>query len=122
MASRLPVVAVVGGGFAGTVLALRLQGAARVVLFEPGTPGPGLAYGTESPEHLLNVPAGGMSLWPERPGDFAEWLVRQPGAHAAPAGGGRLRTPLPAWAVPAHGLAEGGLGGAGAGRLRRRPG
>lgn len=93
MASSLPVVAVVGGGFAGTVLALRLQGAARVVLFEPGTPGPGLAYGTESPEHLLNVPAGGMSLWPERPADFAEWLARQPEAPAAPAGGGPVFAP-----------------------------
>lgn len=95
MTSSLPVVAVVGGGFAGTALALRLQGAARVLLFEPGAPGPGLAYGTASPEHLLNVPAGGMSLWPERPGDFAEWLARQADAPAAPEGGGPIFAPRP---------------------------
>ncbi|MFB9971527.1 FAD/NAD(P)-binding protein [Pseudoroseomonas cervicalis] len=74
MTRRQKVVAILGGGFSGLALALQLQGRARVLLYEPGAPGPGLAYGTAQPAHLLNVPAMGMSLFPDRPGHFAEWL------------------------------------------------
>lgn len=74
MTRRQKVVAILGGGFSGVALALQLRGRARVVLYEPGAPGPGLAYGTAEPAHLLNVPAMGMSLFPDRPGHFAEWL------------------------------------------------
>lgn len=75
--------AIIGGGFAGTTLALQARAAwpeARILLFEPGEPGPGLAYGTRDPTHLLNVPATGMSLYPDQPNHFAEWLERQPDA------------------------------------------
>lgn len=34
----------------------------------------GLAYGTTSPRHVLNVPAGRMSLFPDQPGDFPAFL------------------------------------------------
>ena len=89
--------AIVGGGFAGTALAARLRATlppgARILLLEPGEPGPGLAYGTEDPHHLLNVPAGGMSLDPDRPADFAEWLAARPDAPAAPADGGPVFAP-----------------------------
>lgn len=34
----------------------------------------GLAYGTHSAEHLLNVPAARMSLDPAQPGHFVDWL------------------------------------------------
>ncbi|WBV43542.1 FAD/NAD(P)-binding protein [Pseudoroseomonas cervicalis] len=80
MTRRQKVVAILGGGFSGLALALQLRGRARVVLYEPGPVGPGLAYGTAQPAHLLNVPATGMSLFPDRPGHFAEWL----GAPAGP--------------------------------------
>ena len=33
-----------------------------------------LAYTTDDPRHLLNVPAGGMSAHPDRPDDFTDWL------------------------------------------------
>ncbi|HWL79535.1 MAG TPA: FAD/NAD(P)-binding protein [Roseomonas sp.] len=86
MASPPPVLAIVGGGFAGTTLALQARAAwptARILLFEPGRPGPGLAYSTPDPSHLLNVPATGMSLYPDRPTHFADWLAAQPDAPAA---------------------------------------
>lgn len=73
-----PRVAILGAGFAGTMVAvhlLRAGVALEVVLLEPrGRFGVGLAYGTAAPEHLLNVPAAGMSPFPDRPAAFLEWL------------------------------------------------
>ena len=76
-----PVVAVVGGGFSGSITAsqlLRLAEAKdyplRVILVERrGTIGEGIAYGTKNPAHLLNVPAGRMGAWPDCPEDFLQW-------------------------------------------------
>jgi uncharacterized NAD(P)/FAD-binding protein YdhS len=48
-----------------------------VVLFERGGRlGRGVAFGTELPCHLLNVPAARMSAFPDAPADFADWLSR----------------------------------------------
>jgi len=74
-----PVIAIVGGGFSGTALAIHLMRAARaplrLVLVEPSAElGRGLAYGPATPRHLLNVPAGRMSLLPDRPDDFLAFL------------------------------------------------
>ncbi|MCG7362389.1 FAD/NAD(P)-binding protein [Roseomonas sp. ACRSG] len=90
--------AVIGGGFAGTSLALqwraRLPPGARIALFESGPRlGPGLAYGTTDPGHVLNVPAGGMSLWPAQPASFTEWLATRPDAPEAPPEGGPIFAP-----------------------------
>ena len=78
---RVPTVAVLGGGFSGAMTAaqlLRHGFNVRVVLIERrGTVGEGLAYGTREAEHLLNVPAGRMSAWPDRPNDFLEWATRR---------------------------------------------
>lgn len=76
-----PHIAVVGGGFSGTMTAaqlLRRAGQAgvnvQVTLIERrGTVGEGLAYSTTEAVHLLNVPAGRMSAWPDRPDDFVRW-------------------------------------------------
>ncbi len=82
---RLSVaVAVVGGGAAGVTAAAHLLRAGRetgsevvVHLFEPAPePGAGVAYGTTDDQHLLNVPAAGMSAWPDRPTHFADWAGR----------------------------------------------
>lgn len=78
-----PAVAVIGAGFAGTALAVqlarRLPPGQRALLIERGPEhGPGLAYGTRSPHHLLNVPAKSMSLFPDAPADFLRWLDQQP--------------------------------------------
>ena len=86
---RPSVVAIVGAGFSGTLVAVhlaRLTGASpiRILLVERGERFTrGVAYGTSSPHHLLNVPAGMMSALPDEPTHFLEWLrARDPDAHA----------------------------------------
>lgn len=75
-------VAVVGGGFSGTMAAahlLRLGGAGlSVALVErSGAAGYGAAYGTRDRSHLLNVPASNMSAYPDKPGHFLDWARAQ---------------------------------------------
>jgi len=73
-----PVLAVVGAGFSGVMTALHLlrqPRPVRVVLVERRSPiGLGAAYATDDPAHRLNVRAGNMSAWPDRPDDFVAWL------------------------------------------------
>src|ERR1700733_11948385 len=73
-------VVIVGAGFSGTMVAVHLARAApglRVLIAErEGAFGRGVAYGTDSLRHLLNVPAAKMSAFPDVPGHFAEWLER----------------------------------------------
>jgi uncharacterized NAD(P)/FAD-binding protein YdhS len=79
--SDVPTIAVVGGGFSGSICStqlLRQTSAAgsplRVLLIEQrGSIGEGLAYGTREDCHLLNVPAGRMSAFPDQPADFLNW-------------------------------------------------
>jgi uncharacterized NAD(P)/FAD-binding protein YdhS len=77
-------VAIIGGGFTGTVAAIRFLTAARtggpslpfgskLVLIEPGRAGEGLAYRKGPDCWRLNVPAERMSAFPERPDDFLTW-------------------------------------------------
>ena len=73
-------VAIVGGGAAGALAAIQLlrraTAALRIVLVDPGSGiGQGIAYATRRPEHLLNVPAGRMSGFPDAPDDFADFLL-----------------------------------------------
>jgi uncharacterized NAD(P)/FAD-binding protein YdhS len=70
-------VAIVGAGASGTLQALHLlrEGAGRVTLIErEREPARGTAYGTRRPEHLLNVTAQRMSVWPDDPDEFARWF------------------------------------------------
>src|ERR1700712_2544610 len=74
-----PGIAIVGAGFSGTLLALhllqRVPPHTRVVLIERNAQfGRGPAYSTGNSSHLLNVPAGKMSAFHSRPGDFLQWL------------------------------------------------
>lgn len=75
-------IAIIGGGAAGVLVAIGvLRGATRalrVVIVEPQLPlGRGVAYATRHPAHLLNVPAGRMSGFPDRPDDFLDYLLAQ---------------------------------------------
>ncbi|MFG3225352.1 FAD/NAD(P)-binding protein [Kitasatospora sp. NPDC048194] len=82
---RRQVTAVVGAGAAGTLVTLQLCEAAaagevpwEVRLIDPAPDtGRGTAYRTEDPRHLLNVPAGGMSAYPDDPSHFVDWCARQ---------------------------------------------
>ncbi len=81
-------VAIVGSGFSGVAVAWqllgRLPGGSRVTMVNgSGRFARGLAYGTQSADHLLNVPAGRMSLDPAQPDHFVQWLRRSGDEHAA---------------------------------------
>lgn len=78
-----PTVAIIGGGFSGTMLAIHLM---RQQIIRPltitiieRTPrlGNGVSYGTRYPRHLLNVPAGKMSAFPDQPDHFLAWALRR---------------------------------------------
>ncbi|MBG9388193.1 FAD/NAD(P)-binding protein [Caenimonas aquaedulcis] len=74
-----PTYAIVGAGFSGMAVAIqllrKLPGPARICLINRSLSfGRGLAYGTNSPSHLLNVPAGRMSLDPDQDSGFIDFL------------------------------------------------
>lgn len=80
---RAKTIAIVGSGFSGTVTAINLLRLSQ----EIGTPveiilistaasyGRGLAYSTEDDNLMLNVPAGNMSAFPDKPDDFIEFCT-----------------------------------------------
>lgn len=73
-------IAIIGGGLSGTLAAVNLLDTpslrnARVLLIErSGRFGPGVAYGTDSPRHFLNLPAAAMSAFFDRPDHFLNWV------------------------------------------------
>jgi uncharacterized NAD(P)/FAD-binding protein YdhS len=73
---ELPV-AIVGGGFSGTLLAINLlRHGVKTVLIERDEAqlAKGLAFGTRRAEHLLNVRAANMSAFPDDLGHFLRWM------------------------------------------------
>jgi uncharacterized NAD(P)/FAD-binding protein YdhS len=71
-------VAIVGGGFSGTMMAVELVrlGSCEIVLVERRSrAGQGMAYSTDDPAHLLNVRADNMSAFADAPAHFARWAV-----------------------------------------------
>ncbi|MBY0358761.1 MAG: FAD/NAD(P)-binding protein [Candidatus Obscuribacterales bacterium] len=78
---RIKKIAIVGGGFSGTMVAVNLLETApagtEVILIESRAEvGQGLAYSTQSEEHLLNVRAYNMSAFPDRPTHFFEFAQK----------------------------------------------
>ena len=75
-------VAIVGGGFSGTMLAAQLakRGVDSALIDGSGRIGMGTAYATKEPEHLLNIPAERMSAWPEDPDNFARLIEAEGGS------------------------------------------
>lgn len=77
-APALRTIVIVGAGFSGAVTAVQLLRHARhplrvVLVNESGRMARGLAYGTRSEAHVLNVPAGNMSALADRPDDFLRY-------------------------------------------------
>jgi len=73
-------ITIVGGGFSGVITAVNVARFARqptrVVVVNSGSPfGRGIAYGTNRPEHLLNVAARNMSALADHPTHFVDWLA-----------------------------------------------
>tara|TARA_R110002110_G_scaffold119309_2_gene293770 strand:+ start:57607 stop:58980 length:1374 start_codon:yes stop_codon:yes gene_type:complete len=76
-------VIIIGGGFSGAITAINLLNRAEqninIGLINHNAPlSKGIAYSTEEPYHLLNVPAGKMSAFPDKPNDFIHWLAQHP--------------------------------------------
>jgi uncharacterized NAD(P)/FAD-binding protein YdhS len=71
---RRAAVAIIGGGFSGTMVAAHLarMGIKSVVVESSGRAGMGAAFSTTEPVHLLNIRAAMMGAWADKPEDFAE--------------------------------------------------
>ncbi len=73
-------VAIVGAGFSAIALTINLldmlppKATIAVIGDDPGF-GRGTAYRTEFYLHRLNVPAARMSIFPDQPDDFTDWLA-----------------------------------------------
>lgn len=77
-------IAIIGGGFAGAVTALKLIEATirplHLIIFESTHElGRGIAYSTRNNDHLINGPARMFGLYPQRPDHLTAWLAQ----HAA---------------------------------------
>jgi uncharacterized NAD(P)/FAD-binding protein YdhS len=80
-------IAIIGGGAAGALTAARLIDEAgrrhrriEITLIEPRAAlGRGVAYSTNDNRHLLNVPVGKMTAYPEDAEHFARWLEAHDG-------------------------------------------
>jgi uncharacterized NAD(P)/FAD-binding protein YdhS len=82
-------VAIIGAGFSGAMVAANLarrgRAAPDITLIERRPRfGPGLAYGTKDPAHLLNVRASNLSAFPDESDHFARWLKRRGGDAGGP--------------------------------------
>ncbi|WNZ27005.1 MBL fold metallo-hydrolase [Leptolyngbya sp. NK1-12] len=71
-------VAIIGGGFSGAMIATHLLSAGipvsiKLIEKRPEV-GRGIAYSTSVDAHLLNVPVGKMSAFPDQPEHFLHWL------------------------------------------------
>jgi uncharacterized NAD(P)/FAD-binding protein YdhS len=78
----MPTIAIVGAGFSGVATAAHLARlpwprGVRIVLVERSARfARGVAYSTDHPHHLLNVPAGRMGALADDEGHFLRWLRR----------------------------------------------
>lgn len=75
-------VAIIGSGYSAVALAVNLVDllppAAKISLVgKAAGRGRGIAYSSKADCHLLNVPAGRMSLFADRPNHFLAWLAAQ---------------------------------------------
>ena len=117
-------VVIVGGGASGTLTALALAGVPGLgpltLVDTGGAFARGVAYSTEEPVHLLNVPAGRMSAFPDQPSHLLAWLA----ARGERGGPGGLPPAAAVRRVPRRAARRDGGAGApahGAGRSRSPP-
>jgi uncharacterized NAD(P)/FAD-binding protein YdhS len=76
-------IGIIGGGFTGTMTAVQLVKKSTapleiILINEKGTLNRGIAYHPYSDKHLLNVPAGKMSAFPDESDHFLDWTMKQP--------------------------------------------
>lgn len=73
-------IAVIGGGFSAVATVINLldrigQDKSIALVSRKAGLGRGVAYSTKEPCHRLNVPAGRMSLFADKPDHLCEWLA-----------------------------------------------
>ena len=76
-----PTIVIIGGGFSGTLTAVHLvrrgfcaSGGRLILVNRSGAMARGVAYGTTSDFHVLNVPAGRMSAFDDDPDSFVRFV------------------------------------------------
>ncbi len=77
--NKTPVIAIVGGGFCGTITLVQLIKQASfpieiVLINKENELAKGIAFSTYNPNHVLNVPASKMSAFPDDPDNFINWI------------------------------------------------
>jgi uncharacterized NAD(P)/FAD-binding protein YdhS/glyoxylase-like metal-dependent hydrolase (beta-lactamase superfamily II) len=77
--SKSATIAIIGGGFSGTLVAVNLlktatQSLAIKLIERREQIAKGIAYSTDTNCHLLNVSAGNMTAFPNDSGHFLRWL------------------------------------------------
>lgn len=75
----MKTIAIIGGGFSGTITAVNLARLSSTplrisVINKSRWPCRGIAYATRNVHHLLNVAARNMSALADQPNHFVEWL------------------------------------------------
>jgi uncharacterized NAD(P)/FAD-binding protein YdhS len=75
-------VAIVGGGFSAVCLTVQLieqycGDLSIAIVSRDSRIARGIAYRTECDAHILNVPAARMSIFPDRPQHFLDWLTQR---------------------------------------------
>ena len=76
------IIGIIGGGFSGVSVAVQLARQTKknihIILFNTYYPfAQGVAYSTQHPMHVLNVPAGRMSFFADEPNHFVEWINKK---------------------------------------------
>lgn len=99
MAIEVSCLVIIGGGFSGAVAAVEFlrvapPGSKLILINRSGKIARGLAYGTASEHHLLNVPAGNMSALVSDANSFVEYCkglipATEPGSFVSRATYGR---------------------------------
>jgi uncharacterized NAD(P)/FAD-binding protein YdhS len=75
----------VSGALVATNLLKQAATPLRIVIVERTPPvGRGVAYGTDCPDHLLNVPAARMGAFPDEPDHFYKWVAARVGRSTFP--------------------------------------
>lgn len=79
---RMKKYGIIGAGFTGTMTAVHLinhsiEPCEIILINENATFNRGIAYNPYSHKHLLNVIAGKMSAYSDRPEHFLEWLMQK---------------------------------------------
>ncbi len=75
-------IGIIGGGFTGTMTAVQLiykstEPFEIILINERETLNKGIAYNPYSNKHLLNVIAGKMSAYPDKPDHFLDWVMKK---------------------------------------------